>query len=293
MDPAGTGGPPPGIIIPQQQRPSVSFFFFLSLLFFLMSNNNPKNQLMAGNNTMQALIIQRQELIRAQAIEDRLIKRNALAMYLNVPSTQNDSDSAHATTSYSPVNQINPVLLPSIHTLMTHLALPSRPIYHQNLTGFVRGNWLNSNYSYVTLGLEELYTITLPPSLPPLNATATTTTTTASNSSISKRQEINSTVSNHNTTEVKWETKEMNRTTLRGHAMDWMNGGKIAFNFREEQSSAVVGIESLLNLQGGELMLRHQIHQERGQQGDQEWRDQGTVTYLRVSRFFARDVGRT
>lgn len=216
----------------ERERPSISFFFFLSILFYLVSNNN-------NNNNININQVKNEFTSQSNNSINKLNSNKLnLLNYLDLNPDNNNKNKSIIN------NFINPILLPSIKSLMsTNSSTSSSLLYHQNLTGFTRGNWLNSNYSYQQLALNQFFN--------------------------------SSTIINNNTTTIL-----NNRTALRPNTINWLKGGKITFNFREEQTSAIILNQSTANLQGGQLMS-HKYHTQN--QIQQPWQAQGPVTYLNVS----------
>lgn len=294
----------------QQQRPSLSYFIFLSILFFIISNNNPNSDLLLQTPEGEATV----HRMRAN-LNKREGKRQGLARWLGLQGNQTEWEQHHgwernATTGvwgpsntsatvidFHPDPNLNPVLLPTLKRLLVDSRKPNA-MYHQNLTGFVRGEWETMDWSLQGLGLSETWNTTemrrpvvvdsdSDPTEQPPQAQARVEDNPASPAValISRRQLAPSPPALINT------TLTHNRTLLR-HSFPFFSTpsnksggkGKVSFNLREEQTSAVGAIKPLEEGRGdGELLQVVEIREE--------WQKVGPVTWLKVSLFLAGEVG--
>lgn len=304
----------------QQQRPSLSYFVFLSILFFMISNNNGPDMLAAGNPEGEATL---------QRMRDNLAKREGkrqgLATWLGVEGNQTAWEEEHGwvtlengtwapgndsatVVEFLPEDGVNPVLLPGLKRLMVD-SRTRDATYHQNLTGFVRGEWKAQDWSLAGLGLAETFeTWKMERNTTAASALAVEAKVEEAQQpaprvednpaspavAIISRRQLNSSPPNDTSSSppppppLVNTTTTHNRTQLR-HDFPFLHaqGGKVSFNLREEQGSAVGALKPLgVGRQDGQLleMDRAAINES--------WQGVGPATYLRVSRFYGGEVGR-
>lgn len=273
----GPGGPPTrGSPPQQQQRPSLSYFLFLSLLFYLLSNNADQNTLQGDTGALErheALLLARQG------------RRDGLASWLGLEVSHNGTVEGNGTavepTVFEPTICTNQVLLPALHAMLDRDGGEARH-YPMNLTGFVKGSWAPSGYSYDELGLPEVF-----------NSTVLRPSTAAEIAeedgdpvppAITPRQALNDTAPLSNTTLVpprlRNATVTTNRTVSRG-SFPWLaspggSGGKLSFNIHSEQTTVTGPYRGMPTDDGEHLQLREGVPVE-------EWEREGLVVYMRVS----------
>ncbi|ORY51219.1 hypothetical protein BCR35DRAFT_310713 [Leucosporidium creatinivorum] len=302
--------------IQQQQRPSLSYFIFLSILFFMISNNNSSDMILAtpeGEATLQRM---KTNLAKREG------KREGLARWLGVQGNQTEWEEQHGwekrneTGEWTPGNSsatviefhpdpnVNPVLLPGFKRLLVESRVPNA-LYHQNLTGFVRGEWRTADWSLKGLGLEETWNTTemrrpvvvdkekdgkaAEEEQTRLEGVEDNPASPAV--AIVSRRQLNSTLP-PSPPELVNTTITHNRTRLRhdfpffaSPANNNQGGkGKVSFNLREEQSTAVGPIKPLQEGRGdGELLELVQV--------TEEWQKAGPVTWLKGDVTFSPQDG--
>lgn len=212
-------------------------------------------------------------------------RRDGLAQWLGANTTfqiVNSNDSVPI--EFKPDSHVNKVLLPTIHKLLDRqTGIEQR--YHQNLTGFVRGNWRAVPWSLEDLKLEEVYNSTEMIKQAVKDSEDLESTDNSTFVNIRRQLEAgglgNNTMLSSNITSpaVKYEwvniTATTNRTADRG-SYPWTFGGKVSFNLREERSSVTGAGDDLLKLTDGNLVGMKEGKRE-------EWEEEGPVSYLRVS----------
>ncbi|KPV74291.1 uncharacterized protein RHOBADRAFT_54134 [Rhodotorula graminis WP1] len=168
---------------------------------------------------------------------------------------------------------------------------PDARVYPHNLTGFAKGTWAPSTYTWADLGLNETWTsarrVEVPrPDSPRANETALEPErgppSSPSPSPLARRAAQNATSANSTTTTIVVDVH--NRTLSRG-TYPWLSRRtspsvrRASFNLREVQTSAVGPIEPL-PADPGELdeaaLLRLRDHPEAWA----DWEQEGPVTYL-------------
>lgn len=285
----------------QQQRPSLSYFVFLSILFWVISNNNSPGEAYANSDERDHAL----ERMTNQ-LHLREAKREGLAQWLGQGNmtlwnethtvTLDNGTTVPTNASYAlpisfrPERHVNAALLPRIEQVS---AKPTpRAYYPQNVTGFIRGDWMmEQDWTLEKLGLHETFNTTeLRLVEEPRNDTTTAAKAKqparvednpASPAQIVRRQ-VAEPVDTRGTAKVpaqKWVnvTITTNRTETR-RDFPFEHGGKVSFNLREEQTSAVGPIEELEpGRTDGELL------QLRTSGIKAEWEKAGPVTYLKAS----------
>lgn len=252
----------------QQQRPSLSYLLVLSLIFFLVSNNGGGD---AARGRDPSVLEQLRSNLHAK--QARLL---GLSHWLAIEPnrTQLEANSSLAMQPFQLSLHSNPTLVQTLDRLLKRQEEP-RPFYHHNLTGFVKGDWDPGHWDLAQLGLDEVYNTTtqreesLPereerialekgpnlvprqvdvaPPVEPLNGTALPVLVNVTTSS--------------------------NRTTARA-SFPFLSDGKVSFNLREEQSSAVGPIIPFgPQHQAGDLL---QLRPP-----EMEWENEGPVTWLK------------
>lgn len=257
----------------QQQRPSLSYLIFLSILFFFLSNRDESKPTDEEESTS----------LRS-ALGQREARRDGLAHWLGVNMTFQTNDSLPI--EFEPDSHVNRVLLPTMHKLLdrqTGIGF-EQPRYHQNLTGFVRGNWRAVPWSLEDLVLDEVYNTT--EIIKQVVQSEDIESADNSTSVIIRRQLDegglgNTTTLSSNMTSPAIEYESVNITTTSNRTADrgdypWTLGGKVSFNLREERSSVTGAGDNLMKLVDGEL-----VGMKEGQRGN--WEEEGPVSYLHVS----------
>ncbi|KAK4046804.1 hypothetical protein OIV83_005799 [Microbotryomycetes sp. JL201] len=296
-----------------QQRPSLSYFVFLTMLLFMLSNNGSSGVTNDDRARIEQRLTDALHLRQAKreglaqwlgiGNQTRWDEMHPTSKLLDNGTRVSVNQSSFAQViPFEPRDHVNDAVLPLLRDLLDDDLTDDsshQAYYAQNLTGFVRGEWtFDTDWTYDRLRLPESYNTTqqreekpetkdnspdeagqksqLEPEEPPSDRVGGPfrrlrrrqegdehdAPASAEDSAASAGPKlVNVTVTT-------------NRTEQR-HQFPFTAGGKVSFNVREEQTSAVGPILPLTpDWQDGRLL-------EMRPGGPQEpWEQAGPVTYL-------------
>ncbi|KAK4055811.1 hypothetical protein OIO90_003064 [Microbotryomycetes sp. JL221] len=318
---------PPQTPVAYQQRPSLSYFMFLTVLLFMMSNNGQPGVSLAERNEQLERMTNALHLRQAkrEGLAQWLGVGNQTQWELDHTIELDNGTRVTSNETWSDVIKFeldphrNDALVPVLQNLLEDEQQSSdktmqRPVaagqrfFAQNLTGFVRGDWTyDSQWSYAKLGLPEAYNTTEQRQKTDASDKDTSSSDSASQGTIPEppsdeaggqarmvvrrnpQEASNDAATTKNTTEVSQlvnVTVTTNRTEQR-HDFPFTQGGKVSFNFREEQTSAVGPILPLTkDWKDGRLL------EPRPGGANESWEEAGPITYLRGELTMTSQDGR-